>query len=136
MDLNKLTQKSQEALSEAQALAVRLGHQQVGAEHLLAALASQEQGLAPRLLEHAGYDPKAFVAALEIELSRLPSVSGPGAAPGQINREVDETSCRRAVAGREPFLRSAAYQAVWDLQRSQAPRAEDAAGVTRRAGVR
>jgi ATP-dependent Clp protease ATP-binding subunit ClpB len=84
MDLNKFTQKSQEALGEAQALAVRLGQQQVGAEHLLAALASQVQGLVPRLLERAGCDPGAFCAALDSELGRLPSVSGPGAAPGQI----------------------------------------------------
>ena len=84
MDINKFTQKSQEALSEAQALAVRLGQQQVGAEHLMAALVSQEQGLVPRLLERAGCDPRAFSTALGSELSRLPSVSGPGAAPGQV----------------------------------------------------
>ena len=51
MDLNKFTQKSQEALSEAQNQAIRLGHQQMDAEHLLLALAGQENGLVPRLLD-------------------------------------------------------------------------------------
>jgi ATP-dependent Clp protease ATP-binding subunit ClpB len=38
MDLNRLTEKSQQALSEAQSTAVRLGHTEVDGEHLLLAL--------------------------------------------------------------------------------------------------
>jgi ATP-dependent Clp protease ATP-binding subunit ClpB len=84
MDLSLFTQKSQEALSEAQNIAVRFGHQQVEAEHLLLALATQENGLVPRLLERAGIDSQGYSKGVEGELSRLPSVSGPGAQPGQI----------------------------------------------------
>ncbi|MEF3695919.1 ATP-dependent chaperone ClpB [Desulfolutivibrio sp.] len=84
MDMNAFTQKSQQALSEAQAVAVRLGHQQVDAEHLLLALLQQEQGLVPRLLEKAGYDAGSYTAKLEEELSRQPRVSGPGSQPGSI----------------------------------------------------
>jgi ATP-dependent Clp protease ATP-binding subunit ClpB len=84
MDMNAFTQKSQQALSEAQALAVRMGHQQVDAEHLLLALMQQEQGLVPRLLEKAGYDAGSYTAKLEEELSRQPRVSGPGSQPGSI----------------------------------------------------
>jgi len=84
MDLNKFTQKSQEALSQAQAVAVRLGHQQIDAGHLMLALVQQEQGLVPRLLERAGYDVRAFQRAVEEELSKLPRVSGPGSQPGQL----------------------------------------------------
>ena len=84
MDLNKFTQKSQQAISEAQATAIRLGHQQVDVEHLLLALLTQEQGLIPGLVEKAGFDPKAYTAELEKELGRLPRVSGPGVQPGQI----------------------------------------------------
>lgn len=84
MDLNKFTQKSQEAVAEAQQTAIRFGHQQVGADHLFRALVGQEQGLVPRLLERAGYDVKAITQALDTELGRLPRVSGPGAQPGQI----------------------------------------------------
>ncbi len=84
MDLNKFTQKSQQAISEAQAVAVRMGQQQVDAEHLLYALLTQEQGLVPRILEKAGYNPEAYLAELERGLGKLPRVSGPGAAPGQV----------------------------------------------------
>ena len=83
MDLNKLTQKSQEALSAAQAIAVRQGHQQIDSPHLMLALAQQEQGLVGRLLERAGYDTRAYERALEEELGRLPRVSGPGASRGR-----------------------------------------------------
>ncbi|KUG29532.1 clpb protein [hydrocarbon metagenome] len=84
MDMNAFTQKSQQALSEAQAVAVRLGHQQVDAEHLLLALLQQDQGLVPRLLEKAGYNAASYTAKLEEELARLPRVSGPGSQPGSI----------------------------------------------------
>ncbi|EPR34800.1 ATP-dependent chaperone ClpB [Alkalidesulfovibrio alkalitolerans DSM 16529] len=84
MDLNKFTQKSQEAVSEAQNVAVRFGHQQIDALHLLLALVQQENGLAQSLLERAGYNPAAYARAVEEELSRLPKVTGPGAQPGQV----------------------------------------------------
>jgi len=84
MDLNKFTQKSQEAISQAQDVAVRSGHQQVDAEHLALSLMRQKGGLAPRLIERAGADPKAYEQALVAEIDRLPKVSGSGAAPGNI----------------------------------------------------
>ncbi|NJB67777.1 ATP-dependent Clp protease ATP-binding subunit ClpB [Desulfobaculum xiamenense] len=84
MDLNKFTQKSQEAISQAQDVAVKFGHQQIDAEHLLLALVMQEHGIVGRLLEKAGYDPAAYAEALKRELAKLPRVSGPGAAPGQV----------------------------------------------------
>ncbi|BAH76558.1 ATP-dependent chaperone ClpB [Solidesulfovibrio magneticus] len=84
MDLNKFTQKSQQAIGEAQAVAVRMGQQQVDAEHLLYALLTQDQGLVPRILDKAGYNSQAYLAELERGLSRLPKVSGPGAQPGQV----------------------------------------------------
>ncbi|MDX6331739.1 MAG: ATP-dependent Clp protease ATP-binding subunit ClpB, partial [Streptomycetaceae bacterium] len=84
MDLNRLTQKSQEAMHDAQTKALRFGHTEVDGEHLLLALLEQPEGLAPRLLAQAGADPEALRADLEVELGRRPSVSGPGAAPGQV----------------------------------------------------
>ena len=84
MDLNKFTQKSQEAVSQAQSVAIRFGHQQVDVDHLFKALIEQENGLVPRLLERAGYDVRAVAGALDQELGRLPRVSGPGAQPGQV----------------------------------------------------
>lgn len=84
MDLSKLTQKSQEAFSEAQNLAVKSGHQQVDVEHLLLGLVRQDRGLVSGLLQQAGTDPAAYAKALEAELIKIPRVSGPGSQPGQI----------------------------------------------------
>jgi ATP-dependent Clp protease ATP-binding subunit ClpB len=84
VDLNRLTQKSQEALHDAQTKALRFGHTEVDGEHLLLALLDQPEGLVPRLLLQADADPDQLRAQLEAELSRRPSVSGPGAAPGQV----------------------------------------------------
>jgi ATP-dependent Clp protease ATP-binding subunit ClpB len=84
MDVNRLTQKSQEALHDAQTKAVRFGHSQIDGEHLLLALLEQPDGLAPRLLAQAGADPDGLRDRLEQELSRRPKVSGPGAEPGQV----------------------------------------------------
>ena len=84
MDPNRLTTKSSEALHDAQAKAVRLGHTEVDAEHLLAALLEQPEGLVPRLLAQSGVDADKLGAELEAELARLPKVSGPGVPPGQV----------------------------------------------------
>ena len=85
MDPNRLTQKSQEALHDAQTKALRFGHTEVDVEHLLLALLDQSEGIVPPLLSQAGADPDRLRAALEAELNRRPRVSGPGANPGQIN---------------------------------------------------
>ena len=49
MDFNKMTQKTQEALHQAQSTALRYGNQEVDGEHLLLALLEQSEGLVPRL---------------------------------------------------------------------------------------
>ena len=84
MDMNRLTQKSQEALQDAQTKALRFGHTEVDGEHLLLALLDQPEGLVPRLLAQAGADPNRLRADLEAELGRRPRLTGPGAAPGQV----------------------------------------------------
>ncbi|RZU51160.1 ATP-dependent Clp protease ATP-binding subunit ClpB [Krasilnikovia cinnamomea] len=85
MDLNRLTQKSQEALHDAQTKALRYGHTEVDGEHLLLALLDQPDGLVPRLLDAAEADPDTVRAKVEAELNRRPRASGPGAAPGQVH---------------------------------------------------
>ena len=84
MDPERLTQKSQEALHEAQAIAARFGHSEVDGEHLLLALVETAEGLVPRLLAIAGADPSRLRRTLAAELARRPKVAGPGAAPGQV----------------------------------------------------
>jgi ATP-dependent Clp protease ATP-binding subunit ClpB len=79
MDLNKFTEKSQSAITEAQDLATRSQHQAVDVEHLALALLEQEDGLVPRLFERAGVAPDLLKARLKEELGRLPRVSGDSA---------------------------------------------------------
>ena len=85
MDPSRLTQKSQEALHDAQTKALRFGHTEVDGEHLLLALVDQPDGIVPRLLTQAGADTDRLRPALEAELSRRPRVTGPGVSPGQIS---------------------------------------------------
>jgi len=84
MDANRMTQKVQEALSAAQAKAIRLSHQQVDVEHLLSALLEQERGLATAILQKAGIEVERVKRRIEQELQRLPKVSTPAGPPDQI----------------------------------------------------
>ena len=84
MDFNKLTQKSQEAFTEAQNKAVSFGHVEVDGEHLLWALLDQPEGLVPRLLQRMDIRPEMLKRDVEAELDRKPRVSGPGAEAGKI----------------------------------------------------
>ncbi|GAA1878244.1 ATP-dependent chaperone ClpB [Streptantibioticus ferralitis] len=84
MDMNRLTQKSQEALQEAQTTATEMGHTEVDGEHLLLALITQVDGLVPRLLERCGASLDALPADVRDDLKKRPKVTGPGATPGQV----------------------------------------------------
>jgi ATP-dependent Clp protease ATP-binding subunit ClpB len=77
MDINRLTEKAQEALRAAQSEATRQGHQQIDVEHLLLALLEQEGGLATSILDKAGVDAGIVQQHVEAELARLPKVSPP-----------------------------------------------------------
>ena len=85
MDANKFTDRTQQALQNAQSLSARLSQQQVDNEHLLVALLEQENGLAPTILLKAGVQLEPLHRKLMQELERLPKVQvagsgGPGAA--------------------------------------------------------
>jgi ATP-dependent Clp protease ATP-binding subunit ClpB len=76
MQLEKLTIKSQEALSEAQRLAREMSHQEMDGEHLLLALLGQSESLVPELLQKIGVPPAKLQSELERELSRRHKVEG------------------------------------------------------------
>jgi len=85
MDLNRLTQKSQQALAAAQDAATRAGHVEVDSLHLLLALLQQPDGLVPRLLDAMGTDVERLTADVEAELQRIPRSTRAGGAPqGQV----------------------------------------------------
>jgi ATP-dependent Clp protease ATP-binding subunit ClpB len=79
MRIDKLTTKAQEALQQAQALAERRGHQELTPEHLLSALLSQEQGVAPALLRKVGVEPGLISAKVDEALNAQPQVRGAAA---------------------------------------------------------
>ena len=103
MDLNRLTQKSQEALHDAQTKALRFGHTEVDGEHLLLALLDQPDGLVPRLLARPAPTPTAARRDRRRELGRRPRVTGPGAAarPG-LRHPAAGPAARRRRAGGQP----------------------------------
>jgi ATP-dependent Clp protease ATP-binding subunit ClpB len=76
MDMNKTTQKVQEALQQAQVKALRYSHQEVDAEHVLLALLDQAGGLGPRLIESIGASLPVITAQAEQALEKRPRVQG------------------------------------------------------------
>jgi len=84
IDPQRLTQKSQLAIQEAQKLASSLGHQETDVEHLFFALAGQEDGLVPRLFEKMEIPKEPFLKSLSEALDRRPKVSGSGLESGKV----------------------------------------------------
>ncbi len=84
MDINRFTEKLQEAVRSAQSEAVRHGHQQIDVEHLLAALLRQEGGLATSILTRSGVQTDALLRRIESELDRMPKVSGSTGGPDHV----------------------------------------------------
>ena len=84
MRLDKLTEKSQEVIQEAQRIAQERSHSQMDAEHLLMALLEQEEGLARNLLSKVGVEVGALRSRLAQELDRMPKVYGGGTSSGQL----------------------------------------------------
>src|SRR5438045_1017357 len=84
MDFNRLTERLQQAVQAAQSKAVRLSHQQIDVEHLIAALIEQENGLVPSLLLRAGVQPDQIHRRIEQELDRIPKVSSPTGSPDRV----------------------------------------------------
>jgi len=76
MDTNNLTQMSRQAVTDAQAVARRLNHNEVDTWHLLSALLSQENGIIPGLVDKMGLSASALQLAVDRELDHLPKVTG------------------------------------------------------------
>ncbi len=87
MRVDKFTTKLQEALSDAQSLAVGNDNQYIDPVHMLAALLNQDDGGSRSLLQRAGVNVGGLVNALKSSLERLPKVSGSGGEV-QVGREM------------------------------------------------
>jgi len=84
----KLTRKSQEALSQAVQAAATAGNPSVDGLHLLAGLVQQEGGTAAPLLRAVGADPAAVLAATQAELARMPKAAGATVSAPQTSRQL------------------------------------------------
>ena len=90
MDLDKFTQKAQEAIIGAQSVAGEHSHGQVEPEHLLLALLRQSDGIVPQIIQKLEANPGEMALALEGELQRKPKVYGATTQVG-LSRELSRT---------------------------------------------
>ena len=81
-NINRFTEKSQEAVIRAQQIAEELNHSQVEPEHLFAALLQQQEGIVPQILQRVGSNPQVLLQEVQAELARAPKVSGGGVQVG------------------------------------------------------
>jgi ATP-dependent Clp protease ATP-binding subunit ClpB len=99
MNINKYTEKAQEAILGAQQLAEREGHPELQPEHLLLTLVEQREGIVPAIVRKMNADPTAIATASRTELARLPKAHG-GAQPGLSPRLRQVTNAAEAEAER------------------------------------
>ena len=90
MNLNQFTQKSVEAVQNAQQMAAARQNQQIEQEHLLLALLEQKEGLIPQLMQKAGVEPTLLRQKLSAAVERLPQVSGSGAGQMYLSRDLEQ----------------------------------------------
>ena len=90
MNLDKFTQKAQEALLQSQQLASDLHHQQIEPAHLLLALLKQDQGVVPAIVTKVAGSPIALREAIQKELDDQPKVFGDGAGQPGLSRQTSD----------------------------------------------
>src|SRR5215210_1248255 len=76
MNINKYTEKAQEAILGAQTLADREGHPEITPEHLLLTLVEQRDGIVPSIVTKMNADAAALASAVRTEIGRLPRAQG------------------------------------------------------------
>src|SRR4051812_27332248 len=99
MNIQKYTEKAQEAIVAAQTLADREGHPEITPEHVLLTLVEQQGGIVPEILRKLNADPTAVAAAVRAELAKNPSAHG-GSQPGLSARLRQVTSAAESEAER------------------------------------
>jgi ATP-dependent Clp protease ATP-binding subunit ClpB len=90
MDMDKFTEKAQQAIGTAQEIALRMNHQQVDGEHLHMALLTQEDGLIPKLISYMGIDTGLLARDVQKELDKLPAVYGTSASGLYATRRLNQ----------------------------------------------
>ena len=135
MRQEKMTTKLQEALSDAQSLAVGNDNQTIEPVHLLVALLNQDDGGARSLLQRAGVNAGALTNALKSALERLPKVSGTGGET-QVGRElmsVLNRADKEAQKRGDQFVSSEMILLALNEDKSEAGKLAREAGLSRKA---
>ncbi|MCS6963254.1 ATP-dependent chaperone ClpB [Thermoflexus sp.] len=131
MNLNRYTEKAQEALLEAQRLAEEYRHPAIENEHLLLSLLRQSDGVVPQVVRRAGADPQEMIEELERYLAGRPKVYGAGEVG--LSRSAAETLRQ---AEREAQAMRDDYVSTEHLLLAMADRADGTAGAAlRRRGL-
>jgi len=99
MNINKYTEKAQEAILAAQQLADREGNPEIVPEHLLLTLIEQREGIVPEIIRKMNADPTAVATAIRAELNKLPRAEG-GSQPGLSARVRKVTDAAESEAQR------------------------------------
>jgi len=99
MNIQKYTEKAQEAIAAAQQLADREGHPELTPEHLLLTLVEQQGGIVPEILRKMNVDPAQVATAVRAELGKNPSAHG-GSQPTLSARLRQVTNAAEAEAER------------------------------------
>jgi ATP-dependent Clp protease ATP-binding subunit ClpB len=99
MNINKYTEKAQEAVLGAQQLAEQSSHAQIEPEHLLVALVEQPEGIVPEVLRKMSADPADIARAARALLAKIPQAYG-GSSPSLSPRLKLVTDLAQAEAER------------------------------------
>ena len=127
---DRFTEKSQEALQQAQSIAADAQQQEILPEHLLLALLQQTEGTVPPILQRLGADPQQLAQEVRTELDRLPRVYGGEAYLGSRLRKVLDSAWAEMERLKDEYLSTEhLLLAIADEANS------DGARILRRAGV-
>ncbi|WP_460273161.1 ATP-dependent chaperone ClpB [Celeribacter sp. ULVN23_4] len=132
MNMEKFTERSRGFLQAAQTIAMRESHQALKPEHLLKALLDDEEGFAANLINNAGGDAKAVMAANEVAVNKLTKVSGDAGQTymdQQTAKVLDEAEKLAKKAG-DSFVPVERLLTALAITKSAAKDALDAGGVT------
>ncbi|MBT2729286.1 ATP-dependent chaperone ClpB [Bacillus sp. ISL-75] len=84
MDMNRMTERLQKGLMDAQSLAVKENHQEIDEPHLFLCLMDQEDSLISSILEKSGIPPEKIRKNLTAALAKKPEVTGSGVEQGKL----------------------------------------------------
>jgi ATP-dependent Clp protease ATP-binding subunit ClpB len=106
LNLNKFTEKAQEAILEAQGLATQYNHSQIDPEHLLLSLLQQTDGVVPQIVQKLENSPQALQQRLESDLTARPKVYGTTAQVGlsRALQEILQAAEREAGQMRDDYV--------------------------------